>query len=195
MKKHLVIKNAVDPILCNFLHRYLLSKKFVLTTLLKHKYISPFSQIHGSLEGDPQIPNSFCVYGDIAMDLLLFPLMPMIEKKLKISLVPTYSYARIYKKGDVLKKHTDRSSCLISGTLNLGGDEWPIYLENNKKTYEINLKPGDILLYNGCKLKHWRKEFKKELCTQVFLHYNEKGSENIYDRREHLGLPINIKTK
>ena len=55
MKKHLVIKNAVDPILCNFLHRYLLSKKFVLTTLLKHKYISPFSQIHGSLEGDPQI--------------------------------------------------------------------------------------------------------------------------------------------
>jgi hypothetical protein len=33
------------------------------------------------------------------------------------------------KKGMNLKRHKDRFSCEISTTMNLGGDDWPIYLE------------------------------------------------------------------
>ena len=43
----------------------------------------------------------------------------------------------LYKNGDILKKHKYSFSCEISGTLNLGGDMWPIYLENTKGK-EIN---------------------------------------------------------
>lgn len=52
-----------------------------------------------------------------------------MEEATKIKLIETYSYARIYKKGDILHRHKDRASCEISTTLNLGGPQWPIFLE------------------------------------------------------------------
>ena len=46
--------------------------------------------------------------------------LPIMEKKTGLKLHPTYSYARIYKAGDImLKRHKDRFSCEISTTLNL----------------------------------------------------------------------------
>ena len=102
-----------------------------------------------------------------------------------------------FKKGDVLKRHKDRYSCEISTTLNLGGDEWPIYLDPTGKEgqagIKVDLKPGDMLIYSGCELEHWREEFKGKNCGQVFLHYNKAGSktakENELDKRPLLGLP------
>jgi hypothetical protein len=196
MKKHYVIKNAIERNLCDFLHNYLLEKREVLKILTEAKYISPFSDLHGKLDGDPQIPDSFCIYGDVALDSVLLIVLPIIEKKLKLKLVPTYSYARIYKKGDELKRHTDRASCAVSGTMNLGGELWPIYLkDSNKKLHKVKLSPGDMLIYDGVYFEHWREKFKKNMCTQVFLHFNKKGSKNIYDTRKRLGLPTDFKTK
>ena len=132
-----------------------------------------------------------------------------MEKKTGLKLNPTYSYARIYKKGDILHRHKDRFSCEISTTLNLGGDPWCIYLESkknvgiadgkkitvssNNKGTKIFLNPGDMLVYRGMELEHWREKFQGNDCCQVFLHYNDQKSKeaekNIYDRRKHLGLP------
>jgi hypothetical protein len=119
-----------------------------------------------------------------------------MEKHTGLKLTPTYSYARIYKKGDVLERHKDRFSCEISTTLNLGGDSWPIYLEPSGKKglkgVKIDLKPGDMLIYSGCELEHWREAFKGKDCAQVFLHYNKvskKAEKNMFDGRLHLGLP------
>jgi hypothetical protein len=126
-----------------------------------------------------------------------------MEKETKLRLNPNYSYARIYKKGDILHRHKDRFSCEISTTLNLGGDSWPIYLEPSGKEglkgIKVDLSFGDMLIYKGNKLEHWREPFEGENCAQVFLHYNNlktKGSEeNIYDKRPHLGLPSDFKKK
>tara|TARA_B100000902_G_C26809279_1_gene668400 strand:- start:336 stop:626 length:291 start_codon:yes stop_codon:yes gene_type:complete len=93
-------------------------------------------------------------------------------------------------KGDSLKRHKDRPSCQISTTLNLGGDPWSIYLEPN---IEINLKQGDMLIYRGCDLEHWRNKFKGNECIQVFLHYSEEDRK--LDNRIHLGLPFDVKFK
>ena len=58
---------------------------------------------------------------------------------------------------------------------------------------KINLAPGDMLIYSGCDLEHWREEFKGTDCGQVFLHYNKANSkmakENPLDKRPLLGLP------
>ena len=123
-----------------------------------------------------------------------------MEKETGLKLNPNYSYARIYKKGDVLHRHKDRFSCEISTTLNLGGDPWPIYLEPSGKEslqgIKIDLKPGDMLIYKGNELEHWRDPFQGEDCAQVFLHYNNLNTplsnENIFDKRLHLGLPLGI---
>ena len=131
------------------------------------------------------------------METLLEKVKPTMEKHTGLKLSPTYSYARIYKNGDVLARHKDRYSCEISTTLNLGGDKWPIYLDPTSKTgqagIKVDLEPGDMLIYSGCELEHWREEFKGKDCGQVFLHYNKssskKAKENLYDKRPFLGLP------
>ena len=127
------------------------------------------------------------------METILDILTPKMSKLTKLDLTPTYSYARIYGKGDILHRHTDRYSCEVSTTLNLGGDMWPICLiDKNGKHKEIKLNPSDMLIYNGCELEHWRDEFKGDICSQVFLHYNIKNDiidNNLYDNRLHLGLP------
>ena len=206
--KFTIIQKAVDPKIANFVYNYFLMKKQVARTLYDTRYISPFTTEFG-VWNDDQVPNTYSHYADIAMETLLLAVQPIMEKQTGLKLIPTYSYARIYKKGDILHRHKDRFSCEISTTLNLGGDKWPIYLEpnskmgglvegkgyvsDNTKGIKVDLKPGDMLVYRGNLLEHWREEFKGEDCAQVFLHYNNvetKGSkENIYDCRPHLGLP------
>ena len=190
--KYCVVRNVMPKELTEFIYNYFMLKRQVAKTMFDARFISQYTQEWGTWK-DEQVPNTYSHYADIAMETLLAGALPVIEKKTKLNLQPNYSYARIYKSGDVLKRHKDRFSCEISTTLNHGGDPWPIYLNNGKKVIKVDLKPGDMLLYQGMILEHWRKKFEGDHCCQVFLHYNNKKSKNadknLYDRRPHLGLP------
>jgi len=207
-----VIKKALDPKIAEFVYNYFLMKRQVARTMFDTRYISPFTTEFG-VWNDEQVPETYSHYGDIAMDTLLLKTQPVMEKHTGMKLIPTYSYARIYKKGDVLHRHKDRFSCEISTTMNLGGDDWPIYIEPNPKKggvkdgqyksdmtdgKKVTLKPGDMLVYKGNLCEHWREAFDGEDCGQVFLHYNNAetpgADKNIYDSRLHLGLPSWYKT-
>ena len=196
--KYIVIKKAIDKDLAIFLYNYFMMQKQVYDTSLKAKFISPFETLLGQYDTiTGQVPNTYYHYSNIAMETLMLKCQPKMEKTTGLKLYPAYTYARIYKKGDELKRHKDRFSCEISTTMNLGGDDWPIYLEPSgkigKKGIKVNLKPGDMLVYSGCELEHWREKFKGKDCAQVFLHYNNRktpGSKNnMFDKRPHLGLP------
>ena len=202
--KYIVIKKAVPKELAIFLYNYFAMKKQVYDTCRKAKYISPYEIMLGFYEGaSHQVPNTYCCYSDIAMETLMLKCQPVMEKSTQLKLYPAYTYARFYKKGDILKRHKDRFSCEISTTMNLGGDDWPIYLEpsgeTGKKGIEVNLKQGDMLVYSGCELEHWREKFKGKECIQVFLHYNNRktrgSKDNMFDKRPHLGLPPWFKNK
>ena len=191
-----VIKQAISKELADFVYSYFLTKREVARVFFDDRYISPFNNDWG-VWNDPQVPETYSHYSDIAMETLLEKLVEPMSKETGLNLIPTYSYARIYKKGDVLKRHKDRYSCEVSMTMNLGGDPWPIYLEpsgeTDKEGVKIDLEPGDALIYRGCEVEHWREVFKGENCGQVFLHYNdasgENAEENRYDTRPFLGLP------
>jgi len=193
-----VIEKAISTDLATFLYNYFSMQKQVYDTCIKERYISPFETMIGYYEGqDEQIPHTYSQYANMAFETLLLKLQPVMEKTTGLKLTPNYTYARIYKPGDELKRHKDRFSCEISTTLNLGGDKWPIFIEPSEKEgmkgVSVNLKPGDMLVYRGNILEHWREPFKGKDCAQVFLHYNNtktKGSkENMFDKRPHLGLP------
>ena len=194
--KYSVLKNAISPEIANFVYRYFLNKRNTAKFLFDQRYISPFTEYWG-VWNDEQAPNTYSHYSDVAMETLLQHVKPAMEKHTGLKLSETYSYARFYKTGDVLARHKDRYSCEVSTTLNLGGDPWPLYLDPTGKKgqagIKIDLKPGDMLLYSGCDLEHWREEFRGKDCAQVFLHYNKKGSkrakENYLDKRPVLGAP------
>jgi hypothetical protein len=196
--KYTIIRQAISKDLAVFIANYFSMQKQVYDTCREARYISPFENIIGHYEGsDEQIPNTYSQYSNIAMETLMLKCQPKMEEVTGLKLYPAYTYARIYKKGDVLKRHKDRFSCEISTTMNLGGDPWPIYLEpsgeTDKKGIKVDLKPGDMLVYSGCELEHWRNKFKGKECIQVFLHYNNRKTlgarDNMFDKRPHLGLP------
>ena len=60
----------------------------------------------------------------------------------------------------------------------------------------FTLEAGDMMVYAGCDVTHWRSHLKEKECVQVFLHYNDqKGileDHHKYDRRPRLGLPYTI---
>ena len=196
-----IVKQAISKELADFVYSYFLTKRQVARTFFDDRYISPFNNDWG-VWNDPQVPETYSHYSDIAMETLLEKLTEPMSKETELNLIPTYSYARIYKKGDVLKRHKDRYSCEVSMTMNLGGDPWPIYLEpsgeTDKEGIKVDLEPGDALIYRGCEVEHWREAFEGENCGQVFLHYNDASGQNAeknrYDTRPFLGLPAWFKS-
>tara|TARA_R100000388_G_scaffold18935_2_gene14570 strand:+ start:809 stop:1471 length:663 start_codon:yes stop_codon:yes gene_type:complete len=214
--KYTVIRQAISRDLALFIANYFRMQKQVYDTCRQARYFSPFEQVLGYYESqNEQIPNTYSSYGNIAMETLMLKCQPIMEKTTGLKLDPNYTYARIYKKGDELKRHKDRFSCEISTTMNLGGDDWPIYLSPNEnvgepdgknitaaskaKGVKVDLKPGDMLVYRGVELEHWREKFKGKECVQVFLHYNDRktpgAKDNRFDKRPHLGLPSWFKRK
>lgn len=149
--------------------------------------------------GDTQAPNSYLFYGDPLMDTILSEFNDTFAKNIDCKLFPTYSYVRLYSQGDELKIHRDRPSCEISATLSLGipeGEEInPIYFSKNEDksdAVKILLNPGDLCVYRGPDLYHWRDPFTQKWYLQAFLHYVDAEGPNknsIYDSRPFLGLP------
>ena len=207
--KYQVIREAIPKELANFGFTYLKISAEADYWMINNNITHKGNPLVGNFN-DPQVPNSYAKYADRVMETLLVGTINTMQKKTGLKLVPTYSYTRLYKTGNILNRHKDRPSCEISTTLNLGGDPWPIYIDptgsNNvineykgimkpgaPKGVEVNLKPGDMLIYSGCDLEHWREPFQGKLCGQVFLHYNHADGRfaktNLYDKRPMLGIP------
>ena len=189
--KYQVIKSAISYELANFIFNYFLLKR----DAVKYMYENNITYDNGMFGTwkDFMVPNTYGHYADHVMETLLMKVLPVMQKETELDLCPTYSYARLYKHGDKLKRHKDRPSCEISTTINLGGEPWAIFLEGTKVLLEI----GDMLVYSGCDLEHWREPFEGNICGQVFLHYNHVNGpfaeKNKFDGRAMLGLPSGIK--
>jgi hypothetical protein len=216
-KKYQVIRGALSKELANFIFNYMLLQRDAVAFMIKHNQVNPANPFIGTHD-DKQVPGCYAKYADWVMETLLQYMRPIMKTKTGLDLVPTYSYTRIYEKGNTLWRHRDRPSCEVSTTLHLGGDEWPIFIDgtgtrsiiSRKNPYgptgeEVDIKPGapkgtkiilkvgDMLIYSGCDLEHWREPFQGKVCSQVFLHYNYANgpyaTSNLFDKRPILGIP------
>ena len=116
---YVVLKDALSKEQCDALTKYMFN-------LLEQ----------GKLVKDSQCPLSDAVYGDIVFDNLLQKFAKPIGDSVGRNLLPTYTYARIYRPGEILKRHKDRPACEISATLTLGFDSkpiWPIFFDEEKE--------------------------------------------------------------
>lgn len=148
---------------------------------------------NGSMKPDRQVGGTPAAYGDPYTEDLLDRLLPSVERITGLKLFPTYSYLRVYRRGSVLAKHTDRRACEISVTANLGllgPRSWPIWIESPQGPSPVILRPGDGAVYRGIECRHWREPFGGEVAVQVFLHYVDAYgpySEWRFDKRKGLG--------
>jgi hypothetical protein len=201
---YVVIRNFLTPELSAFMYNYCKIK--VQSSDLKYVHAKHVYNDHwdGSWAGDEQVNNSFYQYGDPAMESLLELSKNCMEQYTGLSLLSNYSYWRFYQKGNVLERHTDRESCEISTTLCLGYDvsnvdktvypdyKWAMFIKDKAgNEIPVAMNPGDMIVYRGDKLEHWREPFKGLCHAQVFMHYNDaNGPYKInYDGRPILGVP------
>jgi hypothetical protein len=196
--KYVVVPNFVSKDISLLLYEYMKSQ--ALRQSMKYTYHRDY--YHDKWDGefwDTQSPGAYSQYGDPLFDSLLNLSSDNIISCTGINLMPQYSYWRLYETDNDLKRHTDRNSCEISVTMCLGYDitnledksyTWPMYVDGTP----IHLKPGDMIIYRGCEVEHWREKFKGLNHAQAFLHYNDVDGphSNKYDGREYLGIPKNL---
>ena len=132
------------------------------------------------------------IYGDPVMESLLLNKRKKMQEITGLKLLPTYAFWRMYVYLSDLKKHTDRPSCEISVTVNLGNDgtSWPIFMDGTS----LNIEPGDAAVYLGETVEHWREPFEGDFQAQAFLHYVDLDgpNKNYYkDGRQIWGVPKN----
>lgn len=147
----------------------------------------------GYMEFDDKT-QAFGRYCDAMGEALLAMVQPMLEKRIGVPLLPCYSFLRFYTPESRLPRHIDRPSCEISVTLPIGQwqtpPNWPIWVESEGRDVPVNLKPGEIMVYRGAEITHWREPLSKGLWLQLFLHYVDANGEfknYDLDQRERLG--------
>lgn len=203
---YVLIRNFLDENTSNLLYAYCLTRVQQIDFKSQHAKQNYDKRWDGEF-GDEQAPSSFNAYGDPLMDTLMASSVSTVEKFTGLELIPEYTYWRLYVKNEELKRHRDRESCEISITLCLGyntsnlkgeefeGYDWPMFVEGTViegiDGIPLHMKPGDMIIYKGCEIDHWREKFQGLHHAQVFMHYNDKaGPYKIKnDGRPILGIP------
>ena len=159
--------------------------------------VVPYAHILGAtgrMTPDPAVGHSVSRYGSPGFDALLVSLLGTVSAVAGTTLVPSYSFARTYFRGDELKRHRDRPACEHSVTVHLdsSGGKWPVCFERlDRRETSLELRAGDALMYRGIELPHWREPCPTDWYLQVFLHWVERDGphgDQIFDGREGLGM-------
>jgi len=144
---------------------------------------------------------------------LLWGLTPVAEQLSGKTLLPSYSYFRIYREGDICRVHSDRQSCEHSMSLTLDysdGVPWSLELERtdsepSSRTEEnfgpdapaaLAMQPGDGVLYRGVNRRHGRTTPNPNgWSAHLFLHWVERGgayADHAFDKNDETAKPVNF---
>lgn len=193
--KYAVVKPILEPSVVKLAYNY-----FILKSCTNRDFQEDSED---ALYSGPYIKGA---YADLVSEVFLSELEPTMKHITQKNLAPSYTYSRVYVRGEELKPHSDRPSCQYSVTVNIGGAPWPIYFgvwDDNaderiwdggrrvRKIAGYTLQPGEGIVYMGEDLVHWRDPLEDDHCVQVFLHYvdqdDEKYKPHIYDGRKNIG--------
>ena len=152
----------------------------------------------GSKEGynDPTVPGCFSWYSPLCFEALSLYVQPKVEKMLGTDLLPTYSYGRIYTEGSELEKHTDRRSSQLAVNVSLARDiQWDLHFEWKGQDLMVDLKPGDVVIYSGDTIPHWRDKYTGKEHVNAFLQFVYADGPYAalkYDARPYLATPYQM---
>ena len=174
---YVLVKNFIDPKLVAIISQYL------------ENNLKRYPDRHDGQDEYSKIT----WYADPLIEVLLKDSVLDVENVTGLQLDPTYSFTRVYQKGDELEPHVDRGACEVSVTCHIAtkGKPWPIYMKALGKEPAVHyLEPGDACIYKGCDVVHWReKAVDTDINVQLMLHYVDKNGPNAeykFDKRKSL---------
>jgi len=123
----------------------------------------------------------------------LWGLTPAMRDLAGCELLPTYSYFRLYREGDICRVHSDRYACEHSLSLTLDysdGVPWPLEVGSERvepsakveadfgeELYaSLEMRPGDAVLYQGVHHRHGRVAPNPNgWSAHLFLHWVDRN--------------------
>lgn len=141
--------------------------------------------------------SNYFFYSDNLTETILHNSCDSINEIVEMDLIQTYTYSGVYTKGDEIFNHKNKDSEKIEGFLFLGSENSidKIYLSQNNdcsNSFQVELEPGDLFLFDGHKYWHWTDSLDQRWCIRSSLYFVEKIEENehlIFDGRPYLGFP------
>lgn len=188
-----VVRNAISTDLAKFI-----STEFEMVKETAY-LLNNVSKDNANAFCDNQIPESFTWYAPFCFETLSLHIQPIVERVTGTKLYPTYSYGRIYNNGAELVKHKDREGSEFAVTICLQNDDEPWDIFFTDKTGDdvgLTMNPGDICVYRGSELVHWREQYQGSKQIQAFCFYvsvDGQFSWMKYDTRPALGMPNGTK--
>ena len=141
-----------------------------------------------SMEGDGQVGGAPCEYADPVAEHILLQKTPYLCDLLRLDLVPTYSYLRLYRPGDRLSPHRDRPACEITISASLAAaSSWPLCILVSGRVVDYCPAPRSAVAFRGHDLLHWRDPLSADgSVAQALFHYVDRCGPFhswAYDRR------------
>lgn len=145
---------------------------------------------------------------------LLWGLTPTVSTLLGFDLLPSYSYFRIYREGDICRIHCDRYACEVSLSLTLDysdGVVWPLEVARvavppsglveddfGALAYDaVEMQPGDGVLYQGVERRHGRiTPNPNGWSAHLFCHWVRRDGPHAghaFDARSEMARPVNLR--
>jgi hypothetical protein len=137
---------------------------------------------------------SYGEYGTPLGDALLRLLVPRVTEVVGKTVVPTFSFLRIYAPGERLRVHRDRNACEICVSVHFArwtsdksaSKSWPLYCNSEP----VMCRLTDAIVFKGINVKHWRNPLTGSSCGILMLHYvhgDDEYRDEARDRRDFLG--------
>lgn len=171
MKPYTVIRNVLEPQCLKLVETALRLQSDLryLRTGADPNDTSAFA------DGHPITAHASGMASPLVTESLFAILTPIVREEVGFDITPTFSYSRVYFKGAEMVRHTDRPSCEISASLCVSIDQepWSIFFAGE----ELVLYPGDMVVYKGCEVPHWREEYQGREQIQVFIHWVKTGGD------------------
>lgn len=138
----------------------------------------------------------------------LWGLTPIMSELTKKELLPTYSYFRVYREGDVCWVHSDRFACEHSLSLTLAYSDnkpWSFEIGRERLTQvrpvettfqedafsSVDMAVGDAILYQGVTYRHGRVQPNpNRWSAHMFLHWVDSAGpyrSEAFDKKITLG--------
>jgi hypothetical protein len=139
--------------------------------------------------GDDNNPHRYVVHNEPVARYFHHQLRAAMSHIAGQRVKPSYVYVGSYLPGAKLRKHTDRPQCEFSMNLLLDYSPepvcetpWPLHLESKGRLTTLYQAIGDVLLYRGCQVAHYRNPLPEgHTSTSIFFHYVPEGYSGSLD--------------
>lgn len=139
--------------------------------------------VESQLVRDTQVARRVNMHNAALFRVIHRQLTALVAQVVTEAIKPSYCYLSKYEPGAVLEKHVDRPQCRWNASVQFARTDkiWPIYVERNGESIEILADLGEVVIYQGSELPHWRDALPMGTATICFFHFVAQDFQGTLD--------------